>query len=221
MNLKSKADKGFLRETPVKKVELGTQVHDSIVLHAADYPNLPVTVVDLLKITKILSEANLKALSGDHTAVVNRNAAEKEWDAAFSHTADYVTFVANGDELKITNAGFKATKTVASNSLPPDQVTGVVAVSASKSNLNVEWKLQKGCSYHCIIVKKGFGNDVSLVNNQILLATPEAFITSKSDTRNKIDFQGLPSLTEYDVVVYAFNAKGAGNLSLPVTVVVI
>ena len=57
--------------------------------------------------------------------------------------------------------------------------------------------------------------------NQILLATPEAFITSKSDTRNKIDFQGLPSLAEYDVVVYAFNAKGAGNLSLPVTVVVI
>ena len=221
MNLKARVDKSFLRETSAKKADFGNTVVDSLTVHAADYPNLPVPTAELKEVTNKLGKLNQQAATGDHLSIVQRNATEKEWNHLFSLTADYVTFLANGNELIIINAGFKFTKTVSVASLPPTQVTGVVALSTTKTNLHVEWALQRGSSYSCILVKKGFGADVSLINGQISMSAPENLVAIKNDTHNKIDFEGLPSLTEVDIVVYAINIKGVGALSLPVTTSII
>ena len=221
MNLKPRVDKSFLIETSAKKADFGIIVCDALDANAASYPNLPVTSVDLRKITNRLADLNVSASSGDHLSILERNALEKEWNNEFSLTANYVTFLANGNELIITNAGFKATKSVRATSIPPVQVVGIIAASTSKTNLHIEWTLQKSCTYSCLLLKKGFGADVSLVNGQIAFASPENVVAIKNDTHNKIDFQGLTSLTEVDIVVYAINVKGAGALSLPVTATII
>lgn len=221
MNLKPRVDRSFLKDTPAKKADLGIQVCDAIEAHAATYPNLPVSAADLRKTTNKLADLNVIAAGGDHLSIVQRNAVEKEWNNEFSLTADYVTFLANGNELIITNAGFKTTKTVSVTTVPPAQVVGIIATSTSKTNLHVEWTLQRGSSYICLLLKKGFGADVSLVNGQVTIGTPENLVAFKSDTHNKVDFQGLTSLTEVDIVVYAVNVKGAGVLSLPVTATIL
>ena len=101
------------------------------------FPNLPVPLAELKSISDEVAGYLAEALSGLRTAKEALKASIKEWNNAFTLTANYVNMVAHGDNSLIVMAGFNSTKNERSSKPRPDIAgTFQATVGGGRSTIN-------------------------------------------------------------------------------------
>ncbi len=218
MNLIPNADKKFLQDTPSNKGPFGQHIIDSLVANPTLFLNLPYTVNVLKTANTLLINTTAAARSGDHAAIITRNNAEKDWNDKFGKTADYVSFLANGNELLITQAGFTPTKGQSTPTDLPGQAMlakltphdgGILEITMAPPTAG------KVSSYIYTVMP----NDAQIITAAdgtitIALVTPGK-ISVKCDTHNTTTMGGLEVGKMMKLVVQPVNNKGVGPASVP------
>jgi len=210
MQLKEKASLAFISESVSEKITFGQAVITALGNAAADFPNLPVPLLDLSAINADLASAAVAARTGDHVAVANLTNIEKNWEDDFRKTAIYVTAVANGDAATIRKAGLEPTK----GESQPTQKPGII------SKFAVQVDPGKGCfSAGCepaeganAYVYAAATNDVQITysGDTMIITAGTNTIYIRVDTHRKTHFTNMPANVPLNVSMYAVNRAGSG-----------
>ena len=217
---KAKVSRAFTQDTPLKKTEIGDHVSSEMNKHAAVFPNPNPKLNVLDDATTDLKKKIQAALSGDKEAIKQRDASELVWNGLFEKEADYVDSVANGDELIITQSGFKATQTEVHAKVKPGQVIikNVKGDYALPGKIDIECNALPGADFYIVIAGQQ-PVDVKTKNSQALLQ-PQSQMGFAISTKRKLSIEDLQSGTKYYVTVIAFNTAGLGPESQVFAVVV-
>ncbi len=220
MALKQKADKSFQRFAPDAKGVFGQHVIDEFVANTALLPSPPYTTNAMKATNNLLISSAAAARSGDHTAIAARNAAEASWNDMFGRIADYVSLLAQGNAVLITQAGFTPTAADTTASVKPnaavlDKMTqqdgGVAKISMVKPGAGK-------VAAHLSVVSSADATILSAADGTItvtMASGEKVFI--KVDTHSVTTIGGLPTGKMLKVVVQPVNNKGAGPTSAPKT----
>jgi hypothetical protein len=218
MKLTARASLGFKRQKPSSKPSFGDSVINALAppvtskkKEALLWEDLPVPVPDLVILNNNLNAAVSDALTGNHTATASVKNAVKEWNAAFTLTANYITTLAAGDEEIIRQAGFVPTKTESQPRVKPGAATGFKAtVNGSKGAIKAGTK--KPVKNTKAYVFTALPEDATVVYNgnsmEITLDGKTIYITV--DTHKEVEIYNLPSKTPYNISMYAVNSAGSG-----------
>jgi hypothetical protein len=102
-------------------------IHDTIVLNAALFPNLPTSMADLQTLITTCQSALVKKASRAIADTAAFNVTRQALENALSGIGNYVNIVADGDETVILKSGFPSFQTGSSPDLsPPDAPTNLV-----------------------------------------------------------------------------------------------
>lgn len=210
---KAKVSRGFLKEEPLKKTEVGNEVITGISGHSTVFVTPVPPVSELTLVNETLHAKILAALNGDKEAIEERNAAEKAWDAKFKKAANYVDDLADGDTLIIEQSGFKSTKTEISKKVKPGQVIikSVKGDYTTRGKVDVECEALNGADFYIAFASPEPLN-MQIKNSQALVEPQKAMGFAISTTR-KLSIEGLESRMEYNIVVVGFNTAGLGAVS--------
>lgn len=213
--------KAFKKLRIADKIVFGENVHDRMSSNDKLFATPKVPLTSIKTYTDDLKTAAAKAESGAHLDHLTLVTAEKNWDNGFDLQAEYVDGVANGDTTIIEKSGFESTKSV----IVPTTVPGVVAIKSIGS---------KGQEQHIYIDLEGdenernyivvFSSDAKLpviTNGLFLIANNPSAVAVFVEKHVKMDVHGLPSGANLFVSIVAYNHKGFGVFSQPVSVKVL
>jgi hypothetical protein len=222
MQLQLKVSFAFLDDAPSDKVVGGGLITGKLAANAAQYPDLPWTVLQLTGVNNLLNTKLSEAATGDHSAEAALHAAEKDWDHKFTDTGKYVNYVAKGDEQKIKDAGFKATQSESHPTQVPGALQNFEAEPVkTKGRIHVETKAMHDADAYLYIGVQGMGAanvDMQRVGNQVTFNIMGTKISFLVDTHRKADMDGFTSSQPAMVVGAAVNRAGVGPLSDPAEV---
>jgi len=218
MKLKARASLGFKRQKPSSKPTFGDSVINALAppvtskkKEALLWEDLPVPVPDLVILNDNLNAAVSDALTGSHTASASVKNAVKEWNAAFTRTANYITTLAAGDEEVIRLAGFVPTKTESQPKQKPGAIVGFKAtINGSKGAIIAGTKIATRNSRAYVFAALPEGATVVYNGNTMEISLGGKTIYITVDTRKLTEIYNLPSKTAYNVSMYAINSAGSG-----------
>lgn len=203
----------FIGYAPADKTSFGQSVITALTNNAATFPDLPIKLVNLTATNTALADAILAARTGDLVAKATLEAAEKTWNDDFRRTAEYVSFIADGDETTIRLAAFTATKAESTPAqiLPAPAGLKIAGIS-NKGNFIAACKPLPGAkSYVFAALPKGM--ELSFNGNVMMVTVGDSTAYIAINTRSKATFSGLPSALNMDISVFAVNSAGNGAAS--------
>jgi hypothetical protein len=136
--------------------------------------------------------------------------ARGEWDTNYTSVSTYISMVANGSEVLITEAGFDPIKTSKTKKGKPGGINSFSAtVNHSKGAVTVGAKnaSDNAGAYVFAAVPKGI--TINYVGNTSVITAGENAIYIAASTKKRIDLMNLPKNTPYDVTMIAYNGEGA------------
>lgn len=176
------------------------------------FPNLPVPLNELKSINDKVGSDLAKARTGLYVAKASLRKSIQAWDNAFSLTARYVNFIAQGSASLILLAGFSTTKTERLPKPKPQMATSFKATIGSNRKsitAGIKKAVDDAAAYVFAAVPDGVNinyNDKSMI---IEVEGKQIFINAV--TKKKTDFYNMPAGVVYKVSMYAINNAGMGS----------
>src|SRR4051812_8503841 len=200
----------FLRFIPTQKTSLGKTIITNLGDNAATFPAPPIAITQLTSINNSLIDAELAAQSGDLVAKANLKLRKKEWNDAFKLTANYVNYIANGNESIIVLAGFESTKSETSPAQKPGVASDFKAtVNGTKGNIAASWGAVDGAKAF-VVTALPANASVTYNGDTMLLTVGDTTIYVLVSTGRKVEISNVPVGTSVAVSVYAVNSAGTG-----------
>lgn len=214
----------FIDETPTKKGVFGDNViaEMSDPAHVIIFPMPDVPMATLQIVNDALKLKTQQALSGDKERILERDAAERVWNANFRKQAQYVNRIADGDKLIIAQSGYHSTDTEVSPKDKPAQPDLDAWGNKAKGSIYAEAETianMKGIVF-IASTQPIDNNNLSIKNKQLKMS---GAIVGEVEvilgTKRKVDFEGLMSGTKYYIAAVAFNAAGPSDISNVIDVI--
>jgi hypothetical protein len=209
----------FLKIKITDKIARGKRIISGITAQAAKLPNLPVTTAAYTTANNDLDTKYQAAVNGDRVAIAARNASEKTWNGLTKQVANYVNYVANGDQNFILACGFDHTTAESTPTHRPDTADGLEAKPivdhagsldvSSNSDSNVKAYLYVAATAGFTVEQQG--------DNLIISAGAERMVLNV-DTHHAAILDGCPSATPLNIYGLEINHVGAGTLTRGKTV---
>ncbi len=214
--LKIKPSLDFLQLKTSDKVAKGKVIINGITAQLGKLPNLPHTAAQLTTINSDLDAKNQAAASGDRVAIAQKIASEKTWNTNFRDTANYVSYVANGDKILIEACGFDPTSGEAAAPVPAEPVNNFVASPVLRQPGIVELSCDGQSKAHSnfLFALAPSNATVTQDGNTLILTTAsgETFYIVP-DTHHHVLIEGLASSVVMNAYAVAFNTVGTGPVS--------
>lgn len=217
MKRNSIASLSFKREIPSQKTAFGANVVNKLTTSAAvkgvasPYPNLPVSVADLLDVNNRLFDANSAAKSGAYVDVAALENVVTEWNDKYTLTAAYVSSIAASNLELIRFAGFVPTKSEAQKQPAAGGATGFTAhTNGKKGAIIARSKTKVPLAKGYVFTAVPDGVDVTYEGNVMVLAVGEKTIYITAHTKKNVEIFNLPSGIPYNVSMFGFNSTGSG-----------
>ena len=212
MKIQSKASLEFTNLNVELKPNFGTGVTTNLETYADEFKALPIAVTDLQDLNAVLTKGVTDAQTGNHIAKSELITTEKNWNAAFKTTANYVTSVAQGDEVIIQKSGFKPTKSESAPPVAPGALENFHAVAENApGTVTVSSKAADAKGYLFIAAQNGA--TVTQDGNMIVITVGDIKVFVEADTNHKLMMHNLTPKTDFNISMLAFNSAGAGPLS--------
>lgn len=213
MEIKVKVSLSFIGYLISKKVMLGQKICKCLETETKPFSNLPIPLETLLQTTNNLGEAEKEAMSGDSVAIEKRNELNDLWNAQFRRTADYVSFIADGNATLIKSTGFACTKDTRHRKGKIEIIDNFLAdVKMAKGTAGVSCKSIKGANGY-ITIAADEKAVVSLSGDDIVIEMNGARVHIKVCTQSASTLTDLPSRTAVSISMAAFNSAGLSPLT--------
>lgn len=211
MKLNIRASLAFKRGKSDSKPGFGNNVINCLTAAAAQFPALPVSLAQLKTINTALATAITNALSGNRTAILQLKAAVSTWNDAFTKTANYVSTVAAGDGIVVSNAGFVPTKGESTPAPKPGAAADFKAtINGSKGAIVAGSKKGVPQAKGYVYVATQDGVTVNFNDGIVEIKTGDKSIYITAATQRQTEFFNLPRSTAFNVTMYALNSAGSG-----------
>jgi hypothetical protein len=175
------------------------------------FPNLPVPLDELQRINDKVFKDLAESETGLHTAKLSLRASVRVWNDAFGATAKYVNFIAQGNVILMSLAGFRSTKSERSpKSKPQSPVTLSATVGSSRNSVNAGIKKAVDGAKAYVFAAAPDGVNISYNGNSMIIEFEGKQVFINAVTKKKTTFHQMPSLVAYNVSVYAINNAGMG-----------
>jgi hypothetical protein len=160
-------------------------------------------------------------MGGDRVAIAQKRASEKTWKGMFRDTANYVSYIANGDKGFIESCGFEATSSEGTTVVPSEPATNFVAspVLHHHGAVALSCDAQTKARSNFLFALAPANATVLQIGDTIKITTESGDVIYLAlNTRKSIMIEGLPSDTVMSAYVAAFNKLGTAPVSAPVHV---
>lgn len=222
MKLTCKASMAFKKLRAADKVSFGTNVINSLtpplapvllkkVAKGESETDLPVPLAQLTEINEDLRAAVSDSLTGNHTARASLKNALIAWDNAFGLTANYISRIAEGDEVIIREAGFVPTKAETTPAQRPGAPANFKAtINGSKGAIIASSKQAVPNASFYLFSAVPEGAAISYVDNTIVITVGDHNVYLSASTTKETELYNLPSGVSFNVSMVAVNAAGNG-----------
>jgi len=220
--LTAKVSLDFLHYTPEGKVSFGNEIIPAMTTNSGIFTTPDVSMTDLTAANSLLNSRNIDAAGGDHTAILERNAAEAAWDKAFKTEAGYVSHVAKGDLIIIAKSAFHATHTETHAATRPGKAVAEAFGNKAHGSIHAAIKPLPGSrgTLFVAIANNPAITDISVIGNQITFNINGSPVVMVLSTKHAVDMEGLKTGTQLTLSAIGFNAAGLGDPADGVDVVV-
>lgn len=213
MELKVNVSLAFINLLVSKKVMVGQKICKCLTTESKSFPNLPIPVATLSETTINLGEAEQDAMSGDNVAIEKRNELNELWNAQFRKTAEYITFIADGNATLIKSSGFECTKATRQKKGKIEVIDNFLAdVKTAKGTAEVSCKSVKGANGY-IMIAADEKAVISMNGDDIVIDVNGVEVRLKMSTQSSSTFTDLPSKTTVGISMAAFNSAGVSPLT--------
>ena len=135
----------------------------------------------------------------------------KEWDNAFTLTANYVNIVANGGTNLIVKAGFDSTKDDRSSRPKPETAISFKAtVGSGRKTINAGIKKGVKGAKAYVFAAVPEGVDIKYSGDTMIIEVEGKQLFINAVTKKKTTFYNVESGKPYKLSMYAINNAGAG-----------
>ena len=211
----------FLHYTPEKKVPFTSDVITDMSKNTDVFATPDVSLEDLKKLRDILNDKNTAAAGGDHTAILERNVAEKNLDGALRTDASYVSHIAKGDLVIIAKSGFHATHNEAHPVVRPGKAVLETYGNKKHGSIHAQINALPGSKGNLFIAVANMDiKNVAVTDTTISFTINGNPLVLALGTKHTVDLDGLVTGTNFTVAGLGFNSAGLGDPSEPQTVLV-
>jgi hypothetical protein len=175
------------------------------------FPNLPVPLDELQIINNNASGYLAEAQSGLRVARSALKQSIKEWNNAFTLTANYINMVAQGRADLMSVAGFYSTKNDrAPKPKPETAVTFKATVGSGRSTINAGIKKGVKGARAYVFAAVPEGVNIKYAGDTMIIEVEGKQLFINAVTQKKTTFYNMQSGKPYKLSMYAINNAGAG-----------
>ena len=208
----------FIKHPIPNKLVLGPRVYEKM-QNCGFYPSPPVSYADMLLINNNLKAKVVGSSGGSVLQYLEQNEAEKKWDAMMRQQARYVNFIADGDEVKLTDSGFPLTGAERQRwKVPHAQRAPRVSYNNEHGGIDIVVDGQPFAkAYNYFLVTNL--STIKFENGRLKIAPGNSEIICICATQKKINVKNLTKGQQYYVLVCPAGTAGMGYYRDPVAII--